>query len=136
MGAGIYRGAIHSRRIPAMFTNALTIVLSTMLALAAAAPMRAAAPAPPTAPAASSMAPPLDDTAKSNYKAARLNLPMSYEANRGQFDDRVSYVGRSKGLSLFVGGSETVLQIAGDSRAANVRMRLEGASTIARADGV
>src|SRR5216110_138873 len=64
-------------------------------------------------------------------EAAKLDaefgkLPLSFEANRGQFDPRVRFAARGPGYSLFLTRTEAVL----DLRPAKspVRMRLAGAN--------
>ena len=56
--------------------------------------------------------------------AAFGKLPLSFEANRGQFDARARFVARGPGYSLFLTPSEAVL----DLRRAVVRMRLADAN--------
>src|SRR5262245_55310443 len=60
-----------------------------------------------------------DDVSKDAYKPSRINLPMSYEENRGQFADGVQFVGRGSSLSLFVSGTETSIEVSGPRREDN-----------------
>jgi Bacterial Ig-like domain (group 3)/Beta-propeller repeat len=43
------------------------------------------------------------------------NLPLSFEANRGQTDSRVRFVSRSAGYTLFLTGDEAVLALSGNT---------------------
>src|SRR6202011_2489983 len=60
----------------------------------------------------------------SKLDAAFGKLPLSFEANRGQFDARVRFAARGPGYSLFLTPKEAVLAL----RPAVVRMRLAGAN--------
>ncbi len=51
-------------------------------------------------------------------------LPLSFEANRGQTDERVNFLARGPGYSLFLTSGEAVLALDGSA----VRMRLVGAN--------
>ncbi len=56
-------------------------------------------------------------------------LPLSFEANRGQFDSEVAYSSRGPGYALFLTKGETVLVLRGTGRALDVlRTRLVGAN--------
>jgi hypothetical protein len=123
-----------------MTTRTLTISLAATLALAApSTPTLTNATAQITPPPAADVR--VDENAKSGYENARLDLPMSYEENRGQFDTRVEFVGRGNGLTFVVSGAETTIEVNGalDENGAPtvsaVRMRLENASATARAAG-
>lgn len=67
-------------------------------------------------------------------KAAYGRLPMHFEPNVGQTDERVKFVARGNGYSLFLTGSEAVLSLVKQGkgnvpeRAAAVRMQIDGAS--------
>src|ERR1044071_6737710 len=39
------------------------------------------------------------------------NLPISFEANQGQFDSRVKFVSRGNGCTMFLTANEAVLQL-------------------------
>ena len=54
------------------------------------------------------------------------NLPLSFEANRGQFDPRISYAARGQGFILFLTGGEAVFSLSGVGSTATVRMRFPG----------
>ncbi|HSB18321.1 MAG TPA: SBBP repeat-containing protein [Bryobacteraceae bacterium] len=62
------------------------------------------------------------------------NLPLSFEANRGQFDPRVSYAARGEGFILFLTGGEAVFSLSGAGSTANVRMRFPGSPGPCRLD--
>src|SRR5258706_15681991 len=52
-------------------------------------------------------------------------LPMSFDANRGQTDERVSFLSRGSGYSLFLTSTEAVLALYGsaEARAGSARNR-------------
>jgi uncharacterized protein (TIGR03437 family) len=63
-------------------------------------------------------------------------LPLSFEANRGQFDDRVKFLSRGDGYSVFLTGSEAVLSLkARSGNSAVLRMTLPGANPAAIIEG-
>jgi len=70
----------------------------------------------------------------------RWNLPLSFEANRGQADDDVRFVGRGKGLGLLLKQSEAVLALSNQpdkvTRSHQLSMKFEGASRAALVTGV
>ena len=59
-------------------------------------------------------------------------LPLSFEPNLGQTDPRVKFLARSRGMTLFLTSTETVLL----TKRCAVRMRLVGANRDAEARGV
>ncbi len=62
------------------------------------------------------------------------NLPLSFEANRGQFDPRVRYAARGEGFILFLTGGEAVFSLSGAGANATVRMRFPGSPGPCRLD--
>ena len=66
---------------------------------------------------------------------AYANLPLRFEANRGQTDPRVRFVARGRGYVLFLTPGEVVLRLGG-ARGAVVRMRFGGANPQPRMVGV
>ncbi len=66
------------------------------------------------------------------------NLPLSFEANRGQTDPRVRFLVRQKGFNLFLTprGSVMVLNQRGKSGPVAVRMNLVGANAAPRMEGL
>ena len=64
-------------------------------------------------------------------------LPLTFEANTGQVDGRVRFLGRGLGMTLFVTPAEAVLRLRGPAgKVAVVRMRLVGANRDPRVLGV
>ncbi len=80
---------------------------------------------------------------KSTASLARhspLSLPFAFEPNVGQADSRVAFVGRGRGLTVFLESHEIAVQIAGTSRSARaavsndprtISMRLFGSAGFA-----
>jgi uncharacterized repeat protein (TIGR01451 family) len=66
-----------------------------------------------------------------------VDLPLQFEANRGQADPRVLFLGRGQGYTVFLTAGEAVIALTrrggGDTRA--VRMRLVGAAAEAKVRG-
>ncbi len=59
---------------------------------------------------------------------SQLSLPFAFEPNVGQADSRVAFIGRGRGLTVFLKSREIVVQVAGTSRAAHaISMRIAGA---------
>ncbi|MEA2493835.1 MAG: hypothetical protein QOJ29_1746, partial [Thermoleophilaceae bacterium] len=56
------------------------------------------------------------------------NLPIAFEANGGRTDQRVDYLARGAGWSLFLTPGESVISLAHGTRRAVVRAQLLGAS--------
>jgi len=67
-------------------------------------------------------------------------LPLRFEANQGQTDERVKFLSRGKGFSLFLTGQEAVLSLARPGRRSTardvVRMGLSGANAQAAPEGL
>lgn len=65
---------------------------------------------------------------------AAFSLPMAFEPNRGQADARVQFIGRLKGLTLFLTRQEIAVQVAkvpharSDGASGTVTLRLAGAA--------
>ncbi len=55
------------------------------------------------------------------------NLPLSFEANRGQTDRQVRFTARGRDYSLFLTSTEAVLSLKSNDLSAVVRMKLDGA---------
>ncbi len=71
--------------------------------------------------------------AAARARATFLNLPMTFEANRGQTDPQVRFLSRGNGYSVFLTGKEAVLALwpaskDAKARGAVVRMTLAGAN--------
>ncbi|HJZ69055.1 MAG TPA: SBBP repeat-containing protein [Blastocatellia bacterium] len=70
----------------------------------------------------------------------RWSQPLSFEANRGQADDDVKFVGRGKGFGLLLKQSEAVLALRNRTdevtRSHKLSMKFEGASPAALIAGV
>lgn len=100
-----------------------------------------------------------DRTARMQAREAYGKLPLSFEANEGQFDSRVKFVSRSAGCAMYLTSTEAILQLARsaepelpapsngigtdrrhipkiESSAATLRMKLLGAKTEAKAVGM
>ena len=60
-------------------------------------------------------------------------LPLNFEANQGQSDGRVVFLGRGKGYTLFLTKGEVVLA---SPKAAAVHMKFRGANPAAEISGV
>src|SRR2546425_12537017 len=76
---------------------------------------------------------------RSAASATLRNLPLSFEANRGQTAPEVEFLSRGPGYTLFLtSASDVVLVLRGGKEAKRqsvLRMRLEGAGRGARAGG-
>jgi hypothetical protein len=108
--------------------NPLVMLLVTMLAAFTVNPL--------------AMARPAHDSAASKAVAAYGNLPLSFEANRGQTDEQVRFLSRGQGYGLFMTSTEAVLALskneAGQNSAAKesvLRMQLLGANLAAQVTG-
>ncbi len=88
----------------------------------------------PTASAADSkLASASPETATERYG----DLPLSFEANRGQTDAQVRFLSRGSGYSFFLTQSGAVLSFSSDAAGDSVlRMQLAGASPAASIEGV
>jgi len=72
----------------------------------------------------------MDAIAQAKAESAFANLPLCFEANRGQTDASVKFLARGKGYTLFLTPSETVLSLPAASQGQKfdaVRMKLKGA---------
>ncbi len=70
--------------------------------------------------------------------AAYAKLPMSFEPNQGQVDNRVKFLSRGRGYTLFLTADEAVLALKSKQKdgASAIRMRLFGANSRPRIAGV
>ncbi len=66
----------------------------------------------------------LSSATKQQIVASYGRLPLSFEANRGQIDAQVKFISRGSGYSLFLTGTETVLDLS----------RADGSAARSRAD--
>jgi hypothetical protein len=88
------------------------------------------------------LAPPLAASPAKDGRSARYaRLPMSFEPNRGQTAGEVRFLSRGAGYNLFLTPSEAVLVLQSEgahdaTKAAVVRMRLGGAKSDARMEGL
>ena len=91
---------------------------------------------------------PTHNAAAGKVAAAYGDLPLSFEANRGQTSDQVRFLSRGSGYGLFLTPTEAVLALSGsaaeprgDARAKNpakesvLRLRLAGADPAAQVTG-
>src|SRR5260370_11133478 len=62
-------------------------------------------------------------------------LPLSFEANQGQTDQRVRFLSRGPGYSLFLTGDSAVLSLRQQKANAVLRMKLIGANAHASVAG-
>jgi hypothetical protein len=74
----------------------------------------------------------VDQATQARLTEAYRSLPFSFEPNRGQGDARVKFVARTRGLTVFLTATDTVLS----TRRAAVRVRLVGANSSARIEGL
>ena len=81
--------------------------------------------------------------ARAGAQAAYGNLPLSFEANRGQTDSRVDFLARGSGYTLFLTGDEAVLALRqphtdtpSQQRDAVLRLQLLGVNTQSRIEGL
>ncbi|HEV2764446.1 MAG TPA: SBBP repeat-containing protein, partial [Pyrinomonadaceae bacterium] len=87
-----------------------------------------------------------DLAARASARRSYGQLPLSFEANRGQTDARVKFLARNQRYGLFLTADEAVLALRGNGAAdahntkagesAVLRMRVEGANRRARAEGL
>src|SRR5450432_4279493 len=107
------------------FAKVLTLSWCAFFASLLGAPTASAAN---TKPATASQ-----ETATERYG----DLPMSFEANRGQTDGQVRFLSRGSGYSFFLTQSGAVLSFSSEANSDSVlRMRLAGASPAARIEGI
>ena len=81
--------------------------------------------------------------ASANVKEGYGKLPLSFEPNKGQTDNKVKFLTRSSGYALFLTPNEAVLRFQNERPGKQVsidpsvlRMRLEGANTNPQITGV
>jgi len=80
--------------------------------------------------------PTLSDTTQARVRAAYGELPMRFERNQGQFDERVRFAARGTGYGLWLTGDEALLSLrSGERQAAVIRMKLVKANGKAQARG-
>jgi uncharacterized repeat protein (TIGR01451 family) len=78
----------------------------------------------------------LEPAVAQSRAAAYGQLPMRFEANRGQTDPRVRFVARGAGYAFFITDTETVAVLQkGGAAPAVIRMQLAGASDRPRVEG-
>ncbi len=85
-------------------------------------------PASPTKADAPPTAAKPDAATKARIVETYGKLPLSFEANQGQTDDRVKYLARGRGYMLFLTSTEAVLVLRSQSKRTALRMRLVGAN--------
>ncbi|MFY9573727.1 MAG: SBBP repeat-containing protein, partial [Blastocatellia bacterium] len=80
----------------------------------------------------------LDRDAQTRLSGTYGRLPISFEVNRGQSDPGVKFLSRVSGACLFLTSTEAVLAIhkTSSNSAAVIGMKLVGASTVAKVEGV
>jgi hypothetical protein len=64
------------------------------------------------------------ETCKAHVLTSYSNLPLSFEANSGQADDRVQFLARGGGYSLLLTSTEVVLALSKPSAAVNAMVRM------------
>ncbi len=69
-----------------------------------------------TRSASSRLSPPARKSAANLVQQSPLSLPFAFEPNVGQRDSRVAFIGRGRGLTVFLENHEIAVQIAGTSR--------------------
>jgi hypothetical protein len=79
---------------------------------------------PAAAPVVAKIEPPVRPQVVESYG----KLPLSFEANRGQTDQRVKFLSRGPGYSLFLTEDSAVLSLHGKKSSAALRMKLLGAN--------
>ena len=118
----------------------LGYLVTLLLACASAWAVPAATNAPRRAPAAAradafAKSQPARPAAECGAEDAYGQLPLRFEPNRGQTDERVRCVSRLGGYDLFLTPGEAVFALNG-RKAAALRMKLAGASADARGEGL
>ena len=73
-------------------------------------------------------------TARARVQAAYAALPLAFEKNQGQTDERVKYIARTRGYTLFLTASDAVLALQSGGGSAG-RANLRGKSQAAQAVG-
>src|SRR5262249_11217434 len=77
------------------------------------------------------------DSVTRNYAAAAYGkLPLSFEANQGQFDSRVKFASRGSGYSLSLAQTEAGFKVHRGQTDLDLRMRWMGATPHVRVEGV
>lgn len=73
--------------------------------------------------------------AQANVRAAYGKLPLAFERNEGQVSSQVEFLSRGRDATLFLTGTEAVLQLRHESSNAVLRMRLAGGNRKAKIAG-
>jgi hypothetical protein len=73
-----------------------------------------------------------DQVTQARLTDAYRSLPFSFEPNLGQSDARVKFLARTRGITVFLTATDTVLSTGRSA----VRMRLVGANSAARIEGL
>jgi hypothetical protein len=92
------------------------------------APLHNGAKIPPStdAPLQAAPLPEADEAARRRIGEAYGQLPISFEANEGQFDTEVKYFARANGMSLFLTPTEAVLSLRQEKPRAQKTLRTRG----------
>jgi hypothetical protein len=77
-----------------------------------------------------------DAATQAHLTAAYGQLPLSFEANKGQTDSRVNFLSRGSGYALFLTSTRAVLSLKHGDTSNVVGMRVIGASPASRAVGL
>src|SRR5256886_4572422 len=75
---------------------------------------------------------PVDQATQARLTDAYRSLPFSFEPNVGQSDARVKFLARTRGMTVFLTATDSVLSTGRTA----VRMRLLGANSAARIEGL
>ena len=75
-----------------------------------------------------------DAATQAHLSASYGQLPLSFEANKGQTDSRVNFLSRGSGYALFLTSTRAVLSLKHGDTSNVVGMRVIGASPASRAD--
>ncbi len=81
----------------------------------------------------------IDYRAEHSTTRSRIaRLPLSFEENRGQVDNKFKFISRFDRYSLFLTATESLMMVAGDGRAltAALKMKFVGADASARVTGI
>ncbi len=116
----VVRGAALAFSVVAIATPALAASIPVPTQLHAAAATRA------------------DAGTRATARARYAELPIAFEANKGQTDAAVRYFSRAPGYSLFLTQAEAVLSLprANDAAPAVIRIGFDGANTATRLTGI
>lgn len=80
---------------------------------------------------------PANAATKSTLAVEYATLPLTFEVNQGQTDERVRFLSRGRGYSLFLSESEAVLSLRGaDGKGRVVRVKLLGAKADPKMTGL